>query len=192
MTRYPWVWIFVLTMLAAGPPGRAQTLRYPPNASADLCLVDPTATTVSSVPLPLASMPVRPSGADTVIVSVAVTNHCSTPLRVSGLVPHIAPGDAIEPDARIEIAVISRDADDLSVYTVSALGTLAAFDVPQNAQVLHEVVVRLTSGTSEDAVAASASSPLGYVLLNGVVLATGVGVRAVCVHYADRPCGAFQ
>ncbi|MYD85445.1 MAG: hypothetical protein F4137_08870 [Acidobacteria bacterium] len=188
-------WISAAAILSAGAPASAQTeaetFRYPPNFSAELCLFDFDAFSATSVPLPLNSLAVELDGTDTVIVTLEVANHCATAVRVSGLVPPMQLGEVIQADAQIEVAAISRDADDASNYVVSGTGTLAAFDVPANGEVTHEVIIRLTSGTSDDVITATASS-LGFVLLDGTLVITGVGYRAVCVHYTDRPCGAFQ
>ena len=185
-----WGWIAAVAILSASAPGSAQTLRYPPNFSAELCLFDFDSFSATSVPLPLNSLPVEPDGTDTVIVTLEVTNHCATAVLVSGLVPPIQLGEAIQADAQIEVATISREADNASAYVVSGTGTLAAFDVPANSAVTQEVIIRLTSGTSDDVVTGTASS-LGFVLVDGTLPITGVGFRTVCVHYADRPCGAF-
>ena len=113
-------------------------------------------------------------------MTLDVTNHCATAVRVSGLVPPIQLGEAIQADAQIEVAVISRNADGASGYVVSGTGTLAPFDVPANGEVTHEVIIRLASGTSDDVITGTASS-LGFVLVGGTAPITGVGFRAVCV-----------
>ena len=108
--------------------------------------------------------------------------------------PHIGVGETIEADAPMEVAMISRIAPNLSTYVVSGVDTLAAFDLPANSEVAHEVVIRLTSGTSDYVIVGTASTPLGFVLLDGSLPRpiTGVGLREVCVHYADRSSGACQ
>lgn len=63
---------------------------------------------------------------------------------------------------------------------------------PQGGALTHEVVIRLASGTSDDVLAGTVYSPFGLMVVDGMRPITGVGFRMVCVHYVDRPCGAFQ
>ena len=193
--RLSWV-LAVLVLLVATASG--QVARHPPNAQAVSCLLDPEMP--SSWDAPFQTTEIESVRAGSVRVRFTLTNRCVTRLSVSGLEPATPPGGSIEEGAAIEVAVISDDSteDGEPQYLLAGTGFLGVFDVPAGATVTREVVVQLTVGTTADVVAATAWSFVGrggWVRIgdlgnHGDV--TGIGVRSVCVHYADRPCGAYQ
>ena len=142
---------------------------------------------------------VAPDGAGGVRVSFTLTNHCATRLSVSGLEPATAPGARIVEHAPIEVVLVSADSIDAeTVYFQSGTGHLGVFDVPAHATVTQSVVIRPAfDGGDAFAVAASAysySGNGGQAWIGGEIngWVTGIGTRTVCVHYAGRPCGAYQ
>ena len=128
-----------------------------------------------------------------------LTNYCATRVSVSGLEPGTAPGAAIVEDAPIEVAAISEIADGGgAAYVLSGTASLGVFDVPALTTVERAVEIRLTAGSADDVVASTAVTHARHggafymQIGDSFVEAIGVGVRSICVHYADRPCGAYQ
>ena len=189
--------VFLAVLCGLGTAA-AQALRYPPNAHAANCLWDPTGDR-SSPPELYGTASIERLDSRRVRVQFTLTNYCATRVSVSGLEPSTSLGALVVEDAPIEVGAISEIIDDGTVsYVLSGTASLGVFDVPALATVTHGVEVALSVGSASDVVAATAVTH-GYSgglfalqLGDSYVQAAGVGIRSVCVHYADRPCGAYQ
>ena len=192
------LWVSLAAFLLLCTPGASgQTMRNPPNAQAAGCLIDPEMP--SSWDVPFQTTEIEPVGASSVRARLTLTNHCVTRLSVSGLTPATPRGGRITASAAIEVAAISDSSAGGGdpQYFLAGTGLLGVFDVPAGATVTREIVVQLVAGTTADVVAAVAWT---YPAAGGNVtiydldyeFIAGIGVRSVCVHYADRPCGAYQ
>ena len=170
-------------------------MRNPPNAHAADCLAGPSGAATSHEAFQTTL--IEEAGASAVRARFTLTNRCVTRLSVSGLEPATRPGGRIVENAAIEVAIIAEMVIDTETsYYLAGTGLLGVFDIPANATVTRDIVIRATNGAPFDVVAASAQSYLyngGSAYVPGLERQVGgIGVRNVCVHYADRPCGAYQ
>ena len=182
----------MLLLAATVADGTAQIPRNPPNAFAESCLHDPVE---HGNPFPFSTTAVESEGSDSVRLQFTLTNYCETRIRVSGLAPATAHGAYVVAGAPIEVVAISEgDVDGETAHAVAGTAMLAGFDVPALATVTQTAAVRLAAGVASDVIGGIASSYAGAGGSGrvGDKWVEGIGIRSVCVHYADRPCGAYQ